>query len=226
MNNKKTTTRTKVANEVVTFKKYTKLQTNKDFLKGSNYVLIAKGNTKEWDAIRNLGMLIAQSYEYFKTEQCKKELKKCGYDDLTANEFFRDEFGYEKTQFYNYNKIGKIDKEKFDEYVKENKVPNVRNIVKAFSNKADDTTTKKDKPNYLKISVTKDEKFTINGIASKNVYALLIDELRKRYLELEKLESKTKKVAKTKKVVNAKTVEYSPKDKAFVPVNEAEALAC
>jgi hypothetical protein len=202
MTQQKTSTRTKVANEVVTFKKYTKLQTNKDFLKGSNYTLIKKGNLNEWNSIRNLSTLISKGFEYFKTKECKNELKKVGLEDLNVTEFYKDEFNYEKSALYEYKKIGEIEKDKFDNYIKENTTPNIKKICKHFSNKKE--TTKKEKTQYLKIAVTKDEKITFDGIASKNVYALIIEEMKRRMNEAPKVKA--------------------PKVKA--PKNEAVSLAC
>ena len=169
-----------------------------DFKRGTKFVSIANLSkqfnslgTKQFDVSINLALEVSESFSYFKSTICK-DLLKLHSVKMTADTFAKDVLNMSKSYMYLLAQCGAIHIDTINEYKAQSKdTLSLKNLVK-FANPSDVSDTNEEteseeteseekmpKVENLKISVSKDNKISIKGKASKEVITLLIEELKK-----------------------------------------------
>ena len=166
-----------------------------DFKRGTKFVSIANLTkqfnnlgTKQFDVSINLALEVSESFSYYKSSVCK-EILKLHELKMNADMFAKELLNMSKSYMYLLAQCGSIHIDTINEYKAQSKdTLSLKNLVK-FANPSDvsdniesEETESEEKPpkvENLKISVSKDNKISIKGKASKEVITLLIEELKK-----------------------------------------------
>ena len=171
-----------------------------DFKRGTKFVSIANLTkqfnnlgTKQFDVSINLALEVSESFSYYKSSVCK-EILKLHELKMNADMFAKEVLNMSKSYMYLLAQCGAIHIDTINEYKAQSKdTLSLKNLVK-FANPSDvsdnieseeteseetESEEKQPKVENLKISVSKDNKISIKGKASKEVITLLIEELKK-----------------------------------------------
>ena len=183
-------TTTTTTNEV---KNLDAIVSNANFVKGAKIkeigtykVQLLGAEKRTFEVTLNIAKNVFIACEYLRTDECKKLLKDANCT-LTIEQLGLSVFQYKRSFFMELKKCGGLDVQIIEDFKNSGNVQSIKGLLE-FSKGGGNSEGEgegegegevKVKEENLKISVSKDGKITIKGTAKKEVYTLLIEELKK-----------------------------------------------